>query len=127
MKARFCHLLAAAALLGTEIYIGIYVRDAFIRPYGGDILVAILLCCLWRCIFPKGSKWMVMGIFLLCAAVEFSQLLNLPSLLGLQGTVIGIILGNSFSWLDIVCYGAGCILFFLLEHVFSDKNTHPSL
>lgn len=35
-------------LLCIEIYIGAYVRDAWIRPYGGDFLVVILLYCLLR-------------------------------------------------------------------------------
>lgn len=115
MKARVGYILAAIALLGVEIYIGMYVRDAFIRPYGGDILVAVLLCCLWRCVFPKGSRWMSLWMFFFCAAVEVVQLLNLPALLGIEGTALAIIMGSSFSWLDILCYGIGCAAFALAQ------------
>lgn len=115
MQARAPYLIAAIALLAVEIYIGMYVRDAFIRPYGGDILVAALLCCLWRCVFPKGGAWMPLGMFFFCAGVEAVQLLNLPALLVIEGTLLAIIMGSSFSWLDILCYGAGCAVFALIE------------
>lgn len=115
MKPRLGYLIAAAVLLAVEIWIGMYVCDAFIRPYGGDILVAVLLCCLWRCVFPKGSPRMPVYMFLFCAAVEAVQLLELPRRLGIEGTVLGILMGSSFSWLDLLCYGAGCVLFAVAE------------
>ena len=36
-------LLLAILLLLVEILIAVYVRDALIRPYGGDFLVVIML------------------------------------------------------------------------------------
>ncbi len=120
---RFPYLIAALVILGLEIYIGGWVRDAFIRPYGGDILVAALLCCLWRCVSPKGNPF---GIFLFCVAVELSQLLNLPTLLGIEGTVLAIILGSSFAWLDILCYAAGCAAFYGIEYFFL-RRKNPSI
>ena len=95
--------MAFFALLVIEILIGLYVRDAFIRPYGGDILVTALLCCLARAIYPKLSP--AVPVFVFAAFVEFTQWLGLAKLLGVEGTLIGVIIGSSFSWIDIICYG----------------------
>ena len=113
MKRRLPYIIAFAVILILEILIGLYVRDRFIRPYGGDILVTVLLCCLARAIYPKLSP--ALPVFIFAAFVEFTQWLGLAKLLGVEGTVIGIIIGTSFSWLDIVCYGAGCIAFAAVE------------
>lgn len=117
IKKRLCYLAAFLAILAAEFYIGAYVSDAFVRPYGGDILVAALLCCLWRCIFPEGSRRMPVWVFLFCCAVEFSQLLNLPKRFGFEGTVLAIAIGSSFAWLDIWCYAIGCAVFWLAERL----------
>ena len=96
-------------LLAVEICIALFVHDNFIRPYFGDVLVTVLLCCLCRAIFPHFSP--ALSVFLLAVAVEWTQWLGLVEMLGLQGTIFAIILGTSFSWIDILCYGAGCLLF----------------
>lgn len=115
MKRRLPYIVAFFALLVIEIMIGLYVRDAFIRPYGGDILVTALLCCLARAIYPKLSP--AVPVFVFAAFVEFTQWLGLAKLLGVEGTLIGVIIGSSFSWIDIICYGVGCIAFAAIECV----------
>ena len=113
MKRRLPYIIAFAVILILEILIGLYVRDRFIRPYGGDILVTVLLCCLARAIYPKLSP--ALPVFIFAAFVEFTQWMGLAKLLGVEGTIIGVIIGTSFSWLDIVCYGVGCIAFAAVE------------
>ena len=113
MKRRLPYIIAFAVILILEILIGFYLRDSFIRPYGGDILVTALLCCLARAIYPKLSP--AVPVFVFACAVEFTQWLGLAKLLGVEGTLIGIIIGSSFSWIDIVCYGAGCLAFAAVE------------
>ncbi len=113
MKRRLPYIVAFFALLVIEILIGLYVRDAFIRPYGGDILVTALLCCLARAVYPKLSP--AVPVFVFAAFVEFTQWLGLAKLLGVEGTLIGVIIGSSFSWIDIICYGVGCIAFAAVE------------
>lgn len=49
-------LLCAAVLLLIEIGIALFVHDRFVRPYGGDILVTVLLCCLWRGFMPLPKR-----------------------------------------------------------------------
>ena len=113
MRRRLPYIVAFFVLLVIEIMIGLYVRDAFIRPYGGDILVTALLCCLARAIYPKLSP--AVPVFIFACAVEFTQWLELAKLLGVEGTLIGVIIGSSFSWIDIICYGGGCLAFAAIE------------
>lgn len=117
MKKRLPYLTGFLVLLAAEIYIGACVRDAFVRPYVGDVLVTALLGCMIRAVWPEKWRLLPVLIFLFSVAVEFSQLLNLPKLLGLEGTVIAVIMGSSFSWLDILCYAAGCGIFWLFDRM----------
>lgn len=106
---RVPYFLAFLAILATEICIALFVHDAFVRPYVGDLLVTVLLCCLCRAIFPGFAP--ALPVFLFAVAVEVGQWLGLTERLGLEGSVLGIILGSTFDWKDILCYGLGCLLF----------------
>lgn len=122
MKRRIPYIIAAAVLLGVEIIIGIFVHDSFIRPYVGDVLVTTLLCCMARCVFPDKPKLLALWVFIFSAGVELLQLAGLDEILGLEGTVAGIILGSTFDIKDIFCYLCGCIIFFAVEHIIA-KST----
>ena len=103
-------------LLLTEVLIGLYMDDAFIRPYGGDILVVILLGCLVRSLFPKGRLWLGFGLFAFAVAVEISQYFGLVYRLGLGAhPFFPVLMGTEFAWGDIWSYGVGCTLFLLLD------------
>lgn len=116
MKKRIPYALATAVLFLTELCIALFVHDAFIRPYFGDVLVVILLWCGIKTLFPKDRIWLTPAIFLFACVFEFSQRIPLIDLLGLGGNrFFEIILGRSFSWLDILCYGCGCLFVFGME------------
>ena len=83
LPSRYFYLMSFVMLLVLEILIALYVDDRFIRPYGGDVLVVILLGCLYRSVRPRGSLWLSGGIFLLAVCVEITQHLRLVELLGL--------------------------------------------
>lgn len=103
-------------ILGIEIFIALFVRDAFIRPYGGDVLVTLLFCCMARSIVPEKFRWLPFGVFLFSVFVEVGQYFDFATLLGLsQNPVLRIALGSSFSVADILCYALGCLGFCLLE------------
>ena len=116
MKKRLGYAIAFVLLLTVEILIALFVRDAFIRPYGGDVLVTLLLCCMARSIVPKKFRWLPFGVFLFSVLVEVGQYFDFATLLGLsQNPVLRIALGSSFSVADILCYALGCLGFCLLE------------
>ena len=108
-QKRLTYLLAFSLLLIVEICIALFVRDHFVRPYVGDVLVTVLLCCLCRAVFPRLAP--ALPVFLFASAVESLQALHLTEMLGLEDTALGIILGATFDWKDILCYGLGCLLF----------------
>ena len=110
MNIRCRYGLLAAATLVIEVLIALFVRDSFIRPYVGDILVAVLLCCLAKAVWPRlplAALW----VLLVCLAAETVQLFDLPAKWGLEGTVLEIALGATFDWKDLLCYCTGCALF----------------
>lgn len=115
-KARLWYLAAFVILLAAEVIIALFVRDKFIRPYGGDILVTVLLCCFVRVFFPKKIKLIPLWVFLFAVFVEAMQYINIVDLLGLGNIAFfRVLIGTSFSFGDIVCYGIGCLLFLLAE------------
>ena len=116
MKRRGIYAIAFVLLLVTEVLIALFVRDRFIRPYGGDILVTVLICCFVRILFPERIKLLPLLVFLFAAAVEVGQYFDYVTLLGLGDIeFFRILLGTSFSVADIFCYGAGCLLFWAAE------------
>ena len=110
-KRRLGYLTGGVALLIIEVLIALYVRDGFVRPYLGDVLVVILLHCLVRTLFPTGVRLLPLYLFLLAAAVELAQLLDVLSLLGVgTESVLRVVFGSVFSWRDVLCYLAGAAL-----------------
>lgn len=120
---RWIYGIAFGVILILEVLIALFVRDAFIRPYGGDILVTVLLCCFVRIFFPEKLKLLPVWVFLFAVAVEAGQYFDFVTLLGLgDSAFFRTLLGTSFSWIDILCYGAGCMLFALAEWFGKRKN-----
>ena len=118
MKKRFGYILAFALLLTVEILIALFVRDDFIRPYGGDILVTVLICAAVRIVFPTGVRLLPLWVFLVAAGVEIGQYFDFVTLLGLGNIAFfRILLGSTFSFADLFCYAAGCALFWLGERI----------
>ena len=121
-RRRILYAVAAAVLFLTEVIIALFVRDRFIRPYGGDILVTALLCCAVRIFLPHKIRSLPVWVFLFSVCVETAQYFDYASLLGIgKDSPLRIILGSSFAWLDIVCYAAGCVLFAIA--CFKDGHT----
>ncbi len=116
-KQRILYGLIFFALLLTEVYIALYVKNHFIRAYFGDVLVTILLCSFCRFFIPKkGLISLPIFIFLFSVAVEISQYLDLVEFLGFENNVfLCTLMGQSFSYIDIICYAAGCVVFFLFD------------
>lgn len=115
-KRRIIYALLFLSVLLAEILIALFAKDAFVRPYVGDMLVTVLICCFLRIFFPTGVKLLPVYVFLFAAAVEFGQYLDMVKLLGLEGNrLISVLLGRTFSFPDILCYAVGCILFFGAE------------
>lgn len=122
-KPRFVYAVAFFILLFVEILIGMFVHDDFIRPYIGDVLVTVLICCLCRIIIPKGVSALAIYVFAFATLVEIGQYFELVKLLGLEDNVfISTVVGTTFSAIDLVCYAVGCIAFWATEKVIFRKK-----
>ena len=112
-RLRLGYGLAALLILAAEVLIALFVRDRFIRPYGGDILVTLLICCVIRVILPRNYRLPIGGgVLLFAVLVEIGQYFGLVYLLGLGHIkFFRILIGTGFSWWDMLCYGAGCAVF----------------
>ena len=107
-KKRLFYFLICCSLMAVEICIAIFVHDSFIRPYVGDMLVTLLLCCMARVLIPDRVRLLPLYVFLFAACVEIGQYFDVVALLGLEDNrLISIALGRTFSWLDLVCYAVG--------------------
>ena len=115
-KPRLTYAAVFGVLLFTEISIGLFVHDGFIRPYIGDMLVTILICCLCRTVVPKGIPALTIYVFAFAALVEVAQYFDIVKLLGLESNaLISAIIGRTFSPIDLLCYGVGCVIFWAIE------------
>lgn len=115
---RITYLSLFLLLLLTEIVIALFVHDDIVRPYVGDAIVTVLLCSLVRIFFPRGLKLLPLWVCLFAFAVEIGQLFDVVSLIGLGDVAFfRILVGSTFSYIDLVCYAAGCAFFLAVETV----------
>ena len=115
-KRRILYAIIFITLLCVELVIGLFVHDDFVRPYIGDVLVTVLLCCLCRIAVPKGVPALPAYVFLFAALVEAAQYIDVVKLLGWEdNAILSTLIGRTFSWADILCYGVGCVAFWAAE------------
>lgn len=126
-NSRIAYGIIFAMLFLTEIFIALCVHDNFIRPYIGDVIVTILLCCLCRVVVPTGVRALPIYVFIFAALVETAQYFDIVKLLGFENNAfISTIVGRSFSVIDLICYGVGCLVFWTTERTvkFLKKRRH---
>lgn len=108
MRERMKNLCIFTLIFIVEVLIALYIRDRFIRPYVGDVLVVVLLYFAIRVLWPKGIRLLPLYVTLFACAVEVSQYFNLVALLGLADNRLArTLLGSTFDWADVVCYLVG--------------------
>jgi DNA integrity scanning protein DisA with diadenylate cyclase activity len=112
------YLLLFVASLVAEPLIGKYFHDAFVRPYGGDFLVVILLYCFFKSFIDASVTKTAAGVLAFAYLVELSQYFHLVQILGLNHSRTALIfLGNSFSFSDLLCYTLGIHLVVIIERI----------
>lgn len=120
------YFIWAMVLLAIEIAIALFVHDAVVRPYIGDLLVVILLYCMVRSFLNTPAPATALAVFLFAVAIETLQYFKVVKLLGLQHSSLAkIIIGSAFSWVDIVCYIAGIAIVLVAEQ--HSKSSKPVL
>lgn len=117
-KMRILYAVLTLLFLIVEIIIALYVHDDFIRPYVGDGLVVIVIYFFIRSWMPERIRLLPLYVFLFAASVEVMQYFRLLEFLGLENSrFLRILLGATFDFKDIICYGAGCLLLGIWEWI----------
>lgn len=96
-------------------------RDRFIRPFLGDVLVVVLLYAACRTILKSASVKVVLGVVLFAFLVEIAQYFQLSEKLNLADQSIGqIILGSTYDPLDLLAYFIGGTISYVLGRWLDD-------
>jgi hypothetical protein len=112
------YLLLALLLLLAEVLIALCLHDSFIRPYGGDFLVVILLYCFVKSFADAPIFTTVCCVLVFAYVVEISQYFHLVHLLGLQNSRTAVLLmGTCFSFTDMLAYTLGILLVITTEKI----------
>lgn len=115
-KKRLGYFIAFLVFFLIELLIALYIRDRFIRPYMGDMLVVVVVYCFIRIFIPDRHRLLPLYVFLFAAGIEALQYLQLVKVLGLEhNAVLRTVLGSVFDWKDIGCYAAGCTVVGVFE------------
>ncbi len=114
MNSRY--ILLTLLLLAIEIAIAIFVHDQFIRPFFGDFLAVIFVYCGLR-IFRQNILKTALISLSIAFFIEILQYFKFIEITGLiEYKVLAILIGNSFSWLDILAYSLGFVFILLIEN-----------
>ena len=117
-KPRMLYALLFCGVFLTEMIIALFVKDNFIRPYVGDILVTVLICSFFRVFFPRKVTALPVYVLLFAVAVEVGQYFDMVKIMGLESSkLFSVLLGRTFSIADIGCYAIGCALSFVVDRV----------
>lgn len=126
MKFKFNikYFLATIFIFLVEVVIATVLNHQFfIRAYLGDVIVVVLLYTFVKSFFIIDNTKLILGIFAFSCLIEFAQFFNIAEKLGFKpGSLMYIVIGNSFSWIDILCYGAGCLMLYIFVKMKSAKS-----
>lgn len=117
MSTRRNYLLLAIVIFILEVLIATrMVKFDFVRGSVGDFLVVGLIYFFIQAIRPSPPRKLAIWVFIFAVAVEISQYFHLAQALHFaKGSWQYIVLGNTFSWHDILMYFLGCLAAFLID------------
>lgn len=120
------YFLLTVLLFAVEVCIALFLEDAIIRPFVGDVLVVALIYCFFR-IFLNVTAWKVaLGVFLFACTIEILQYFDYVALLGLQNNrVLSVVMGRTFHPLDFVAYFVGFLAIILCEKISGAISKKP--
>lgn len=122
LRVRYLSIFIISFLI--EVIIFLYVHDKIVRPHVGDGLVVLVVYSFLRIFLPKKGQFMLLYVFLFATLVEVSQYFKLASVLGIENSRLAMAtIGSSFDIMDILAYGIGCILIYLIEKKFKTKRS----
>lgn len=113
------YCLFALFIFLVEVFIAVKLENIFfIRAYLGDVIVVMFLYALVKSFFKVNDHKLIPGILIFSCVVEFAQYFNIAEKSGFRhGSLMYIVIGNSFSWIDILCYIAGCLMLYFFVQI----------
>ncbi|WP_269685272.1 DUF2809 domain-containing protein [Flavobacterium lacustre] len=113
----------AVLIFCIEVLIALFVKDQFVRPYLGDVLVVMLMYCFFKSFIKLPVLTVAILVLVIAFGVEFLQFLNVVQMLHLeQSKIVRTVLGTSFSWIDLLTYCIGIAIVLLVEKYGLKKN-----
>jgi hypothetical protein len=110
------YFLAAILIFVVEVLIALFVHDNFIRPYLGDVLVVILIYCVLKSFLRLPVFTAAISVLLFAFTVEFLQYLNIVEKLNLENIKVArVVIGTSFSWIDLLAYFVGIAIVMIVD------------
>ena len=107
MRFAPAYAFAAAGLFAVEVLIALY-GEGFVRHTLGDVLATALVYMGVRTLSAARPLYVAIFAFAFSAGVEIAQALDLIGVLGLERSGLArLVLGTTFSWLDMAAYGVG--------------------
>lgn len=120
---RIYYWIAALLIFIIEVLIAVYVHDDFVRPWGGDVLVVVLLYCIVRSVTRLDILSAALLVLVFSWFIEALQYLQIVRILGLEANAVArTIIGTTFSWLDIVAYTLGIVFVVGVEIVIGKRH-----
>lgn len=118
MKKRLPYITGFLLLLIAEILIALFVHGGFVRYYLGDIIVVWVVYCFVKIFFPKINGYITAaGVMIFAFIVEFLQYIHIVDILGLGDIkFFRVLIGTSFSTIDLLCYVVGTAVTMLLVY-----------
>lgn len=117
--------MIALIIFVVEVLIATTFKDIFfVRAYLGDVFVVMLMYYFVKAFVIINPTKLIIGLVIFSFIIEFLQYFHFGELLGLKDNKVAmIVLGNSFSWIDIICYLAGGIILYLIEALAVSRKT----
>jgi hypothetical protein len=117
------YFLLAILLFVIELCIALFMRDNFIRPYFGDVLVVILIYCFAKTFLNISVTKAAISVLVFAFCIETLQYFLIVEKLHLQDNKIATtVIGTSFAWEDILAYIVGIVLVIIFERFFSSNK-----
>lgn len=117
MKFNLKYFLLTILIFIAEVLIATTFKNfVFLRSYFGDVLVVVLIYTFIQSFFQFDKTKTIIGVLIFSFVIEFWQYFHFAEVLGFGNNKIAmIVLGNSFSWIDILCYAIGAVIVWFVD------------
>ena len=116
IRHRVAFAIAACAVIA--IGLGVHTVEGPVAAFVADSLYTVLVYLILRLVFARARRWMLAVIaFAFSALVEVLQLTGLPEQWGDAFAPARLLLGASFSAVDLVSYAIGALAVWSVDNV----------